>query len=78
MSILDLFCSVDAFWQRFEPRWERELLCSGARQRRRASRLHPAEILTILSSSSNPGIGRSRDSTRSTSRSICARSFLGC
>ena len=26
MSILDLFCSVDAFWQRFEPLWEREQL----------------------------------------------------
>ena len=48
MSILDLFCSVDAFWQRFEPQWERELLASGQRRRRRATRLHPAEILTIL------------------------------
>jgi hypothetical protein len=48
MSILDLFCSVDAFWQRFEPLWERELLASGQRHRRRATRLHPAEILTIL------------------------------
>jgi len=28
MRILDLFCSVDAFWQRFEPLWERELLSS--------------------------------------------------
>jgi hypothetical protein len=48
VSILDLFCSVDAFWQRFEPLWERELLASGRRQRRRATRLHPAEIMTIL------------------------------
>jgi Transposase DDE domain len=48
MSILDLFCSVDAFWQRFEPQWERELLASGQRRRRRATQLHPAEILTIL------------------------------
>lgn len=48
MSILDLYCSVDSFWQRFEPRWERELLASGQRQRRRATRLHPAEIMTIL------------------------------
>jgi Transposase DDE domain len=48
MSILDLYCSVDAFWQRFEPRWERELLASGQRRRRRATRLHPSEILTIL------------------------------
>jgi hypothetical protein len=39
---------VDAFWARFEPLWERELLRSGRRQRRRATRLHPAEILTIL------------------------------
>jgi len=48
MSILDLYCSVDAFWQRFEPWWERELLASGRRRRRRATRLHPAVILTIL------------------------------
>jgi Transposase DDE domain len=48
VSILDLFCSVDAFWQRFEPLWEREMLASGQCQRRRATRLHPAEILTIL------------------------------
>jgi hypothetical protein len=48
MSILDLYCSVDAFWHWFEPVWERELLRSGRRQRRRATRLHPAEILTIL------------------------------
>jgi hypothetical protein len=48
VSILDLYCSVDAFWQWFEPQWERELLASGKRRRRRATRLHPAEILTIL------------------------------
>jgi hypothetical protein len=48
MSILDLYCSVDAFWQHFEPLWEREMLASGHRRRRRATRLHPAEILTIL------------------------------
>jgi len=47
-SILDLYCSVDAFWQRFEPLWEREVLASGRRHRRRSTRLHPAEILTIL------------------------------
>jgi Transposase DDE domain len=48
VSVLDLYCSVDAFWQRFEPLWERELLASGQCRRRRATRLHPAEILTIL------------------------------
>jgi hypothetical protein len=47
MSILDLFCSVDAFWRAFEPCWERELLATGTRRRRRATRLHPSEIMTI-------------------------------
>jgi hypothetical protein len=50
MSILDLFCSVDAFWRVFEPLWERELLAatpSGPRRRKRATRLHPSEIMTI-------------------------------
>lgn len=50
MSILDRFCAVETFWQRFEPLWERELLACGQRQRqrRRATHLHPAEIMTIL------------------------------
>jgi len=48
MRILDLYCAVDAFWQRFEPLWERQVLASGRRHRRRSARLHPAEILTIL------------------------------
>src|SRR5690242_19990067 len=50
MSIPDLdalFCSVDAFWRTFEPRWECELLATGKRRRRRATRLHPSEIMTI-------------------------------
>ena len=47
VSILDLFCSVDEFWQRFEPWWQRQLLASGARQRLRPTRLHPSEIMTI-------------------------------
>src|SRR5690348_4338395 len=47
MSILDLFCSVDEFWQRFAPWWQRQLLASGARQRLRPTRLHPSEIMTI-------------------------------
>ena len=48
MSILDLFCSVDTFWQQFEPLWEREQLAAGTRRRRRATRLSPSEIMTIL------------------------------
>ena len=47
MSILDLYCSVDAFWQVFEPFWEREQVAAG-RRRRRATRLSPSEIMTIL------------------------------
>ena len=47
MSILDLYCSVDAFWQVFEPVWEREQLAHG-RRRKRATRLSPSEIMTIL------------------------------
>lgn len=47
MSILDLYCSVDAFWQVFEPFWEREQVAQG-RRRRRATRLSPSEIMTIL------------------------------
>jgi hypothetical protein len=42
MSIVALFCSVDDFWQRFEPLLELDLLASGQRRRRRATRLHPA------------------------------------
>lgn len=46
MSILDLYCSVDAFWQQFEPVRERQQLAAG--RRRRTTCLHPSEIMTIL------------------------------
>ena len=48
MSILELFCSVDEFWIRFEPLWHQEVLASGKRRRRRAGELHPSELMTIL------------------------------
>ena len=48
MSILELFVSVDEFWQQFEPLWQRELLAQGALRRRRATRLHPSEIMTLI------------------------------
>jgi hypothetical protein len=48
VSILDLFCSVDEFWQRFAPAWHRELLASGRRRRLRAGRMAPSELMTIL------------------------------
>lgn len=48
MSILDVFCSVDEFWQTFAPGWEAQQLTSGQRRRGRAPQLHPSEIMTIL------------------------------
>jgi hypothetical protein len=48
MSILDLFVSVDTFWQTFAPWWEREQLAAGQRRRKRATRLSPSELMTIL------------------------------
>src|SRR5260221_4983990 len=49
MSILDLFCAVDDFWQTFAPQWEHDLLTSGRRQRRqRATALHPSELMTLV------------------------------
>jgi DDE family transposase len=47
MSILDLYVSVDTFWQAFEPFREHEMVANG-RRRRRATRLSPSEIMTIL------------------------------
>lgn len=40
MSILELFCSVDDFWQQFSPNWHHDLLTSGQRQRLRPTQLH--------------------------------------
>jgi len=48
MSLLKLFCDVDDFWQRFSPIWEQEQLTTGALRRRRAGKLSPSEIMTIL------------------------------
>jgi hypothetical protein len=48
MSILELFCSVDDFWQQFAPTWHHDLLTSGQRQRIRLTQLHPSEIMTLV------------------------------
>jgi hypothetical protein len=48
MSILELFCSVDDFWQQFAPQWQHDLLTSGQRQRLRPTQMYPSEIMTIL------------------------------
>lgn len=47
MSILDLFCSVDDFWQEFGPQWEQSLLVSGAKQRHRDGQMYPSEVMTL-------------------------------
>jgi hypothetical protein len=48
MSRLELFCSVDDFWQQVAPSWQHDLLTSGQRQRIRLTDMHPSEIMTIL------------------------------
>lgn len=48
MSILEVFCAVDEFWQTFAPTWEQSQLPSGAHRRGRTPQLHPSEIMTIL------------------------------
>ena len=48
MSILELFCSVDDFWQHFAPNWQGALLAAGQRQRLRPTQMHPSEMMTII------------------------------
>lgn len=48
MSLLDLFCHVDDFWQRFAPTWQQHQLETGHRQRQRARQLCESEMMTIL------------------------------
>src|SRR5260370_1974789 len=48
MSILELFCSVDDFWQQFAPNWHTMLVASGERMRLRPTQMHPSEIMTIV------------------------------
>ena len=47
MSLLELFCDIDDFWQELEPMWHRTLLESGQRQRRRRCRMSMSELMTI-------------------------------
>src|SRR2546430_832088 len=48
MSRLELFCSVDDFWQQLAPKWQGNLLAAGQRQRLRATQMHPSEMMTIM------------------------------
>jgi DDE family transposase len=47
-SILALFCHVDDFCQRCEPRWHQHLVTEGAVQRMRRRQLCLSEIMTIV------------------------------
>jgi DDE family transposase len=48
MSILELFCSVDDFWQQFALNWHHSLLAAGQRERLRSTQTYPSEIMTIV------------------------------
>lgn len=48
MSLLELFCEIDDFWQAFEPIWYQILLENGQRHRRRACRMSMSEMMTIV------------------------------
>jgi transposase len=49
MSSLDaLFCNIDDFCQKFEPRWHRQLFSHGLKTRQRKKNLCLSEIMTIL------------------------------
>lgn len=47
-ALTAMFCDIDDFCKRFEPRFEAHLLETGQRRRRRRPRLALSEILTIL------------------------------
>ncbi len=47
MSLLELYCHVDDFYQHFEPVWRQHLM-RGPGQRRRHGQLSVSEILTIV------------------------------
>ncbi len=48
MSLLELFCHVDAFCHAFLPQWDRALRAQGQRTRRRSGQLAMSEVMTIV------------------------------
>lgn len=48
MSLLELFCAVDDFWQTFAPGWHHSQVQTGAIKRQRAGQLSESEVMTIL------------------------------
>lgn len=47
-SLLELFVSVDDFWQAFGPYWYQHLLTSAKRRRIRAGQWSESEIMTLV------------------------------
>lgn len=47
MSLLELFCDIDDFWQRYEPTWHETLLTNGY-QRIRECQMSMSEMMTIV------------------------------
>src|SRR5438270_752534 len=48
MDIVAVYCDLDDFYQAFAPTWQQHLLPAPGRHRRRASRLSPSEIMTLV------------------------------
>lgn len=46
-SLTELFCLMDDFCRLFEPAWERQLLTSGKKKRKRRSELSLSELMTL-------------------------------
>ncbi len=46
-SLTELFCMMDDFCRLFEPTWERRLLASGTKKRKRRSELSLPELMTL-------------------------------
>ena len=48
MSLPELYCHVDEFYQHFEPVWHQHQLAAGSSTRRRRGQLSMSELLTIV------------------------------
>ena len=48
MSLLELFCDIDDFWQEYEPVWHQSLITNGQSHRRRAGHMCMSELMTIV------------------------------
>lgn len=47
-DIIKLFCSIDDFWKKFKPKWEKMLLSQGRQPPKRRPSLSGSEIMTII------------------------------